>query len=507
MTRSDDRSTAPSAGSAEFSGSEGGLLVPRRRFLIAGGLAAAAAVGGGSLLTSCVGGGGGSGASSGAAGGSGGAGGTSGGSGGGTSGGGGGNKTIKILLWSHFVPKYDSWFDPWAKSWGEKNGVTVVVDHINQADLPAKTAGEFAAKSGHDLIEWIVPPSAYEPSVHDLSDLVKQATDKYGDLIDFCKLSSYNPHTDHYYGFCHTWTPDPGDYRKSLWQSVDMPNGPSTWDELLTGGTAIKQQKNVRMGIGMSAEVDSNMAARALIWSFGGTLQDKDENVTLNSPETVQAVEYMAKLYKQAMSAEVFSWTAASNNQGLIAGELSYVLNSISAYRSAQESKPDIADDIFFTPALKGPGGQGLASQHVVRCYMIPNWAQNVDECKQFLLDLVGQAKDSVQNSELYDFPSFTSTPAKSDIPGWLDSDPFKSKPADKLKLLASSQDWTTNVGYPGPANPAVGEIFDANLFPTMMANVANGKASAADAVKQAHDQCVTIFDKWRKQGLVGGTK
>ena len=486
MTRSEEPSTSPTAG---------GLIVPRRHFLIAGGLAAVGAVGGGSLLTSCVGGGGGAGSS-----------GT-----GATSGGGGsksgGTKTIKILLWSHFVPQYDSWFDPWAKSWGTKNGVNVVVDHINQADLPAKTAGEFAAKTGHDLIEWIVPPSAYEPSVHDLSDLVKEATDKYGDMIDFCKLSSYNPHTNHYYGFCHTWTPDPGDYRKSLWQAVGMPNGPVTWADLLTGGTSIKQRKGIRMGIGMSPEVDSNMAARALIWSYGGALQDKDENVTLNSPETVQAVQYMAKLYQQAMSAEVFGWTAASNNQGLIAGELSYILNSISAYRSAQTSKPKIADDVFFTPALKGPTGTALASQHVVRCYMIPNWAQNVDECKQFLLDLVGQAHDSVYNSQLYDFPSFTNTPAKNDIPGWLDKDPFKSQPPDKLKLLATAQDWTTNVGYPGPANPAVGEIFDANLFPTMMANVATGKSSAAAAVKQTHDQCVTIFDKWRKQGLVGGTK
>ena len=83
--------------------------------------------------------------------------------------------TIKILLWSHFVPRYDTWYDPWAKKWGEQNGVNVVVDHINQADLPARTAAEFAAGAGHDMIEWLTPASAYEPSVHDLTDVVKQA--------------------------------------------------------------------------------------------------------------------------------------------------------------------------------------------------------------------------------------------------------------------------------------------------------------------------------------------
>src|SRR5262245_34367346 len=125
--------------------------------------------------------------------------------------------TIKILLWSHFVPRYDTWFDPWAKKWGQQNGVNVVVDHINQADLPARTAAEFAAGTGHDMIEWITPASAYEPSVHDLTDVVMQAEAKYGNQLSFCRLSSFNPHTSKYYAFCHTWTPDPGDYRKGLW--------------------------------------------------------------------------------------------------------------------------------------------------------------------------------------------------------------------------------------------------------------------------------------------------
>jgi multiple sugar transport system substrate-binding protein len=340
-----------------------------------------------------------------------------------------------------------------------------------------------------------------------MSDVVKEATTKYGAQIPFCKQSSYNPHTGKYYGFCHTWTPDPGDYRKSMWTKAGMPNGPTTWEELLAGGSEIKKKQGVRMGIGMSAEVDSNMAARALIWSYGGAVQDAQENVTLNSPQTVQAVEYMAKLYKQAMTAEVFGWTAASNNQGLIAGQLSYILNSISAYRSAQTTNTSVADDIYFLPALKGPTGTGLVAQHVVRSYIIPSWAKNVDKCKKFLVDLVAAAHDSVYNSQLYDFPSFASTPAASALPGWLANDPFKSKPASKLQLLSGAKAWTTNVGHPGPANPAIGEIFDTNVLPTMMADVARGKSSAASAVSSAHAQCETIFKKWRSKGLVGGSQ
>jgi multiple sugar transport system substrate-binding protein len=455
----------------------------RRDFLLRSGLIVAGMSGGSSLLAACAGGGGG---------------------GTGPSGGGGSN-SISILRWAHFVPKYDTWFDSWAQQWGQKNNVEVVVDHIDQADLPTRTAAEFQSGSGHDLIEWITPPSAYEPSVHDMSDVVQEASGKYGDQISFCKNSSFNPKTNKYYGFCHTWTPDPGDYRKSLWSAAGMADGPSTWQDLLSGGSQIKKNKNVRMGIGMSAEVDSNMAARAILWSFDGSVQDENENVVLNSPQAVQAVQYMADLYKQAMSPEVFSWTASSNNEGLIAGELSYVLNSISAYRSAQTTDKKTADDIFFTPALKGPNGTGLASQHVVRSYIMPTWAKNTDKCKKFLIDLVGAAQDSVKQSELYDFPAFSNTPAASALPGWLQNDPYGSSPANKLALLAGAESWSTNVGHPGPANPAIGEIFDTNVLPTMMANVARGKASAQDAVQQAHNQCESIFKKWRDKGLVGG--
>ena len=420
-----------------------------------------------------------------------------------------GPRTLNILQWSHFVPKYDTWFDPYAQTWGQKNNTTVTVDHINNALIPARTAAEISAGSGHDLIEWITSPSQYEPGVMDLSDVVSEAEKRFGSQIPFCKASSYNPKTNKYYGFCHGYAPDPGDYRKSLFSAVGLPNGPSTYDELLTAATEIYRSKKIRLGIGMSPEVDSNMASRALIWSYGGSIQDANENVVLNSPQTVQAVEWMVKAFKQAMSSEVFSWTAASNNQGLVAGQLSYILNSISAYRTAQQTRPDIADDIFFVPALKGPGGNGLVGEHVVFVYIIPRFSKNADAAKQFILDLVGHYHDAVYNSELYNFPSFTGTNAQSSLfssGGWLDKDPFGSHPASKLAVLKTAQDWSTNVGYPGPSSAAIGEVFNTFVLPNMMASAAKGQATPQQAVASADSQVKAIFQKWRQKGLVGGS-
>ena len=48
----------------------------------------------------------------------------------------GAGKTLRIALWSHFIPRYDAWFDEeYTRRWGEEHDVNVVVDHIPYADL------------------------------------------------------------------------------------------------------------------------------------------------------------------------------------------------------------------------------------------------------------------------------------------------------------------------------------------------------------------------------------
>ncbi|HEX2041974.1 MAG TPA: extracellular solute-binding protein [Acidimicrobiales bacterium] len=412
---------------------------------------------------------------------------------------------LRILQWSHFVPRHDRWFDAFVADWGRQVGVNVTVDHINLADIPARASAEIAAREGHDLIEFLSPPSAFEPSLLDLTDVNDEAKRRHGDQLGLCTRSTFNPTTKKFYGFCHGWVPDPGDYRRSLWERVGMPNGPATWQDLLDAGGRIKREQNIQLGIGMSNELDSNMAARALIWSFGGAVQDERENVVINSPQTIEAVDFMARLFRAAMTDEVFAWNAASNNQGLIAGNLSYILNSISAYRTAQTQNPDVANDVFFTPALKGPGGVFLASEHVIPIYTVPSHAKNPDAAKEFILHLVGNYAQATNNTELYTFPAFPKTVPQLD--SWLDNDPFGSRPANKLAFLKDAEQWTTNVGHPGPANAAIGEVFDTFILPKMMAKAARGELSARDAVVDAENQIKPIFARWRERGLVGGTR
>jgi multiple sugar transport system substrate-binding protein len=411
---------------------------------------------------------------------------------------------ISLLQWSHFVPAYDVWFDEYAAGWGEENNVGVTVDHISFTELFSSLAAEIDAGEGHTIVELLFSPAAFIEGLHDLTDINEMAVELHGERVGTCEATSYLPIADTYYAYTHGYVPDPGDYDIELWTEAGYPDGPSSYDELYEGGKAIFESTGIPVGIGISPELDSRLANRAVIWSFGGSIQDENENVVLNSEETIAAVEYLAKLQNEAMTDEVFGWTAASNNQALIAGEVSYILNSNSAYRSLQKIDADAAANVGFTSALEGPAG-ALASSHVWQIYVIPAYVEG-DElaaAKQFILDHTANYGDVTYNSELYNFPCHPSTAPELD--SWLEVDPFDSVPANKFEVLKTVNDWSVHLGYPGVTNPAISQVFSESIIPNMVARVALGELTAEESVAQATERVEEIFEEWRAKGFVGG--
>src|SRR5918999_1813412 len=149
--------------------------------------------------------------------------------------------TLTILLWSHFVASHDEWFDAFATDWGKEVGVDVRVDHVDVANIPAQIASELQAGQGHDLMQYIATLSQFEPGVLDLTDVTEEANQRYGTQLGICRESSFNPNTNRFYAYAPGWVPDPGNYRRSMWEPVGLADGPSTWDELLQGASEIKK--------------------------------------------------------------------------------------------------------------------------------------------------------------------------------------------------------------------------------------------------------------------------
>jgi multiple sugar transport system substrate-binding protein len=404
-------------------------------------------------------------------------------------------KTLKIGQWSHFVPAYDEWFDnKFTKEWGDKHGVKVIVDHIGTTELRARAAAEVAAQKGHDLFKFGDPPPAYEDQVIDHTELIQEAERRKGKYLELAHKSTFNPKTKKYFGFSDNFVPDPGNYRKDLWDAVGMV--PDTWEDIRVGGRKIKEQFGNPIGIGLSQEVDTNMAMRALMYSYGSTEQDAEGRVTINSKETVEAVKFARALYKETMTPEVFTWDPASNNRFLVSGKGSYILNAISALRTAEKTNPDIAKKLFLWKTPQGPvRRQGL--EHVIGVYVIWKFAEQKELAKQFLIDLIDNFEAAFVASEFYDFPTFAN--AVPNLNDRLTKDPV-SDPPDKLKILQTGLEWATNVGFPGYSTAPIDEAFNTFVIPTMMAKAARDEMSPEDAVKAAEKEMKRIFEKWEKR-------
>lgn len=409
-----------------------------------------------------------------------------------------GRKTLRILQWSHFIPAYDRWFDGvYTRAWGEKNGITVTVDHMASTEVPARGASEAAAGKGHDLFLFLSPPAAYESQVIDHREVVEAVEKKHGKMISLAERSTFNPKTGKYFAFSDSYVPDPGNYRTDLWRSVGFPGGPDSWEDLRVGGARIKKEFGNSVGIGLSQEIDSNMALRAVLWSFGGAEQDEEGRVAINSRGTIEALKFIRALYEETMTPEVFTWDPSSNNRMILAGRASFVCNAISVTRTAERENPEMSKKIGLTPALAGPVRR-IASEHVMNCYVIWKFAENPDPAKQFLVDLVDHFSDVFREGESYNFPSFPGS--LPDLQQRLSSDP-KADPPDKYRVLGSVLDWATNVGFPGYATAAIDEVFNTFVIPTMFARVARKEVTPEAAAGDAERQIDRIFDRWKRAG------
>ena len=407
-------------------------------------------------------------------------------------------KTLKILQWSHFVPAYDKWFNnEYTKDWGKKNDIEVIVDNINLALIESRAAAEVSAQRGHDLVLFLAPPAVFEDQVVDMKDVYAECEKKHGKAIDLAIKSTYNPKTKRYFAFSDSFVPDPIDYRIDLWGDVGMK--PDSWDEIRIGGKKIKDKTGIPVGVGLSAEIDTAMAMRAIMYSFGSHEQDPEGNLTINTPQTLETLKFVTALFKETMTPEVLAWDASSNNRQMLAGRSSLVLNAISITRAGENDKLPIHEKIGLAKAAKGPVRR-MGLEHVMDCYVIWKFSENIAGAQKFLVDYIDNFKQGFLASEFYNFPCFSSTVP--DLKQLIAKD-SKAKPADKYAVLSDVLDWATNVGYPGYSTPAIAECWQTWVLNTMFAETATGAETPESALARADNKMKAIWAKWKERKMI----
>jgi len=392
--------------------------------------------------------------------------------------------TLKILLWSHFVPAFDKWIAKFAEEWGKKERGQIVIDHIPHLEIPARLGAELAAQAGHDIV--MMPARGgvhlYAKHVVDLTDLVEEAGKPYGGWSAFAyNISNVGGRWLSYpdYGLAM-----PGLYRKDLFDAEGL-KAPVTWEDVRTAGRTLRP-KGHPVGIAISHTPDANTTWGGILWCYGASWVDKDaKTIIINSKETREALRLGKALFDEAMTSEVFAWDDASNNRFLAAGKGCYIHNAISALRSIEKTNPALAEKIDIAPTPKGPGGQFYwAPGHH---YAIWKFSRNVDVAKAFLRAYHEGWRDAVRASEGYNQKLFKNIPRPYPV---LDED------VPKYKVVVEETKYFATAGHPGVNTAPAVEVGEQYIIPDMVAKVCKGM-SIDEAISWAEGEIRKIYKKW----------
>src|SRR4029078_4085813 len=212
---------------------------------------------------------------------------------------------------------------------------------------------------------------------------------------------AYDTETHKWPAFPDFYISFPGLYRKDLWDEIGMK--PDTWEDLIKGGAKLKA-KGHPIGIGLGHSQDPNTSWRSLLWCYGASVQDKAaQRVTINSKQTLEAIQVASALYKEAMTSEVLSWDDASNNRYIQSGRGSWIHHTISAYRTTQNTSHETADKIYLWKTPAGPVRRLAAGQP--NSYVVWNFSRNQEAAKEFLRHLAANYKSDFSASEGYNHP------------------------------------------------------------------------------------------------------
>ncbi len=400
--------------------------------------------------------------------------------------------SLSILMWNHFVPAFDQYFDKYAKDWGNANGVNVRVDHVDIAQLPGRLAAEAAAGKGHDLFAFAaqIQTRRYESRLVDMTPLMEPLIKQYGDVIPIGKATSLINGV--WRGVPHFNVLIAPLIRTDLLKENGL-NTPQSWDDILKIGRVMKP-KGHATGMAISHCNDSNHNWRAVMWSFGASIVHEDgKTLALDTQEMKDFLTWAKQFQAEANSDEVYAWQDVSDNQYLGSGQGVFIHDAISSLRSLQQPNPTLYNNIDILAPLKGPKVQITMPDPQV--FAIWNFTPkaNVEAATSFLWTYMNNWKQNFIASTGYNMPLFANQLQKP-MPV-LSEDP-------KYQVLQDYQgSLLQTYGYPGPQNPAAEDVLAQYILPDMIARL-RGNGTVDDALKFGHDQIAPIYAKNYKSVL-----
>jgi multiple sugar transport system substrate-binding protein len=221
-----------------------------------------------------------------------------------------------------------------------------------------------------------------------------------------------------------------------------------------------------------------------VLWSLGAKEVEKDgKTVAINSPQTVEAVEWYKKVFRDCMEPEVLSWTDSSNNDSIVAGKAGWIHNPVSAYILARNKKMPTADAINHHLTLGGPAGRHETD--VPRAIGIWRFSKNVEPAKEWVRYLIGKRDvydEYVMSGDAFNLPVYASLQ---------DHPVLKTDP--KFANLKGEGVQYHIYGWPAPSSDKVQLITNSFILPNMIAKAVTG-TSTKEAIAWAEAEMKKIM-------------
>jgi multiple sugar transport system substrate-binding protein len=386
-----------------------------------------------------------------------------------------------MLTWNHFVPASDVELKKQAERFGRQERAKVQIDFMSAPQIPMKLAAEVQTQSGHDLILFRdLEAALYQHATLTVSDLCNELGKQFGGWWDFARQADviegeWKAVPWFYVSGCIT-------YREDYFAQAGE-QAPDSYDDLLRAGRKLKKIGHP-IGFAISQCSDSNSTIYPILWCYGASIVAEDgKTITINSPQTLEAVEYVKTIYRECMDSEVLSWDDSSNNRFMLSGKGSWTRNAISIYEAARQKTPELAKEINHTIPLKGP---------VRRLGITPAWslglwkfAKHPELAKDFLRFLF---EPEQQNAFIIAAGGFNQPFLKA-----YDENPvWRNEP--KLKALIGFANWSALSGWPGPPTRGAPLVFNSYILPNMCAKAVGGMptkeavAWAEQEIKKAYE-------------------
>jgi len=232
---------------------------------------------------------------------------------------------------------------------------------------------------------------------------------------------------------------------------------------------------------------DANGFCDWALWAHGGSTVDEKGKVMLDSKPTIDALKYVAELYKTEIPG-VISWNDSGNNKAYAAGQIGLTFNGISIYYVIANS-PDpklkaAAEDTMTQANPRGLAKRTPASAAVMNAMLFKH-SKYPNAAKEYLRFMMEAPQ---YGPWLEKCLGYWAQPLKAytQMKFWGEN--------PRLKPYALAMDSIYYDGYAGPITAAASTVVANYTIVDMFASVATGNATPESAAKQAQRQAERYY-------------